>query len=157
MIEQIYNYFTIEIIYLWLNLGVLPFWFTLIFFPESKICKIFAISIFPVFIFSLIYCYLIYKIFLSGYDLLNNFDLYLGLNELLNLFNDKSFLILFWIHFLAINLFCGGWIVNDYQKFGVSKILMVLPLVITYLIGPLGIFVYWIIRIFYAKKISLYE
>tara|TARA_B100000745_G_scaffold234877_1_gene158310 strand:+ start:606 stop:1079 length:474 start_codon:yes stop_codon:yes gene_type:complete len=157
MIEQIYNYFTIEIIYLWLNLGVLPFWFTLIFFPESKICKIFAISIFPVFIFSLIYCYLIYKIFLSGYDLLNNFDLYLGLNELLNLFNDRSFLILFWIHFLAINLFSAGWIVKDYQKFNISKVLMFFPLIITYFIGPLGILIYWVVRIFYAKKINLFD
>ena len=157
MIEQIYNYFTIEIIYLWLNLGVLPFWFTLIFFPESKICKIFAISIFPVFIFSLIYCYLIYKIFLSGYDLLNNFDLYLGLNELLNLFNDRSFLILFWIHFLAINLFSAGWIVKDYQKFNISKVLMFFPLITTYFIGPLGILIYWVVRIFYAKKINLFD
>ena len=157
MIEQIYNYFTIEIIYLWLNLGVLPFWFTLIFFPESKICKIFAISIFPVFIFSLIYCYLFYKIFLSGYDFLNNFDLYLGLNELLNLFNDRSFLILFWIHFLAINLFSAGWIVKDYQKFNISKVLMFFPLIITYFIGPLGILIYWVVRIFYAKKINLFD
>ena len=157
MIEQIYNYFTIEIIYLWLNLGVLPFWFTLIFFPQSRICKIFAISIFPVFIFSLIYCYLFYKIFLSGYDFLNNFDLYLGLNELLNLFNDRSFLILFWIHFLAINLFSAGWIVKDYQKFNISKVLMFFPLIITYFMGPLGILIYWVIRIFYAKKINLFD
>ena len=157
MIEQIYTYFTIEMIYFWLNLSVLPFWLILIFFPETKICKIFTTSIFPIFILSLIYCYLIYLIIQYDYDFLINFRLYLGLNELSDLFSNNSFLILFWIHFLAINLFCGGWIVNDYQKFGVSKILMVLPLVITYLIGPLGIFVYWIIRIFYAKKISLYE
>ncbi len=157
MIEQIYTYFTIEMIYFWLNLGVLPFWLILIFFPQAKICKIFTISIFPIFVLSLVYCYLIYHIFQYGYDFSINFRLYLGLNELSDLFSNNSFLILFWIHFLSINLFCGGWIVNDYQKFGASKILMFFPLVITYLIGPLGIFVYWIIRIFYAKKISLYE
>ena len=28
---------------------------------------------------------------------------------------------------------------------------------ITYFIGPLGIFVYWLIRIFFAKKISLFD
>ena len=148
---------SIEMIYLWLNLGVMPFWFILVFFPQSKMCKIFITTIFPILVFSMIYCYLIYYIFQNEYDYLNNFKLYLGINELLKLFSNSSFLILFWIHFLAINLFCGGWIVNDYQKFGVSKILMFLPLVITYLIGPLGIFVYWIIRIFYAKKISLYD
>ena len=148
MIEQIYTYFTIEMIYLWVNLGVLPFWLILFFFPQSKICKIFTTSIFPIFIFSLIYLYLIYLIFRYDYDFLNNFRLYLGMKELSNLFSDNSFLILFWIHFLAINLFCGAWIVNDYQKYNISKILMFFPILITYFIGPLGIFVYWIIRIF---------
>ena len=157
MIEQIYTYFTIEMIYLWLNIGIIPFWFVLVFFPQSKICKIFTISIFPILIFSMIYCYVIYLIFQTGYDFLNNFKLYLGIKELLNLFSDSSFLILFWIHFLSINLFCGGWIVNDYQKFGISKILIFFPLIITYFVGPLGISIYWIIRIFYAKKINLYD
>ena len=157
MIEQIYTYFTIEMIYLWLNISIIPFWFVLVFFPQSKICKIFTISVFPILIFSMIYCYVIYLIFQTGYDFLNNFKLYLGIKELLNLFSDSSFLILFWIHFLAINLFCGGWIVNDYQKFGISKILIFFPLIITYFVGPLGISIYWIIRIFYAKKINLYD
>ena len=157
MIEQIYTYFTIEMIYLWVNLGVLPFWLILFFFPQSKICKIFTTSIFPIFIFSLIYLYIIYLIFRYDYDFLNNFRLYLGMKELSNLFSDNSFLILFWIHFLAINLFCGAWIVNDYQKYNISKILMFFPILITYFIGPLGIFVYWIIRIFYAKKITLFD
>ena len=157
MIEQIYTYFTIEMIYLWVNLGVLPFWLILFFFPQSKICKIFTTSIFPIFIFSLIYLYIIYLIFRYDYDFLKNFRLYLGMKELSNLFSDNSFLILFWIHFLAINLFCGAWVVNDYQKYNISKILMFFPILITYFIGPLGIFVYWIIRIFYAKKIILFD
>ena len=157
MIEQIHTYFTIEMIYLWLNLGVLPFWFILIFFPYSKICKIFTTSIFPILILSLAYCYVIYIIFQNGYDFLNNFKLYLSLAELLYLFSDSSFLIVIWIHLLAINLFCGGWIVNDYQKFGISKILMFFPLLLTYFIGPLGIIIYWLIRIFYAKRISIYD
>ena len=73
MIEQIYTYFTMEMIYFWLNLGVLPFWLILIFFPQAKICKIFTISIFPIFALSLIYCYLIYHIFQYGYDFSINF------------------------------------------------------------------------------------
>ena len=157
MIEQIYTYFTIEIIYLWLNFGVLPFWLILIFFPQSKICKIFAQSIFPIIVFSLIYGYLIYKFFLDNYDFLGNFTLYLSFSNLLSLFEEKYFLILFWIHFVSINLFVGGWIVRDSQKLLIGKILVAIPLIITYLIGPLGIFIYWLVRIFYAKSINLYE
>tara|TARA_B100000524_G_C23588121_1_gene347957 strand:+ start:431 stop:904 length:474 start_codon:yes stop_codon:yes gene_type:complete len=157
MIEQIYTYFSTEKIYLWLNFGVLPFWLILLFFPQSKICKIFTTSIFPIIIFSLIYAYLIYVIFKDGYDFLSNFSLYLSFANLLYLFENSNFLILFWIHFLAINLFCGGWMVNDYQKFNMPKALIFFPLIITYFVGPLGIFIYWIFKIFYAKKINLYD
>ena len=50
MIEQIYTFFTMEMIYLWLNTGVLPFWFILVFFPNSKICGLLVTSVFPFFV-----------------------------------------------------------------------------------------------------------
>ena len=75
----------------------------------------------------------------------------------LNIFSDKNYIILFWIHFLAINLFCGSWISRDGSRLAISKYLTFFPLIVTYFIGPLGIFIYWVIRIFYAKKISLYD
>ena len=43
------------------------------------------------------------------------------------------------------------------DKIDINKILVSIPLIITYLIGPIGLFIYWIIRIFYAKRMSLYE
>ena len=157
MIEQIYTYFTIEMIFMWLNLGVLPFWLILLIFPQSQICRVFITSIFPFFILSLAYGYLLYLFFNEDYDFIKNFEIYLGLNSIGYLFNDKSFLILFWTHFLAINLFCGGWIVKDSQKFGINKVIMFFPILITYFIGPIGLTLYWIIRIFYAKRITLYD
>ena len=157
MIEQIYSFFTVEMIYLWLNLGILPFWFILVVFPNSRICKVFIISIFPIFILSIAYGYLLYTSYVDGYDFFQNFKLYLGFREISNLFENQSFIILFWVHFLAMNLFCGGWIVNDSQMFRMNKFLVSIPLTITYLIGPIGVFIYWIIRIFYAKRIRLYD
>ena len=83
--------------------------------------------------------------------------MYLGIGYLSNLFENNLYLLLLWIHFVSINLFIGGWILKDSQKFFINKFLIALPLIITYLIGPIGLFVYWIIRIFYAKRLSLYE
>ena len=157
MFEQIYSYFTIETLYMWINLGILPFWFILIFFPWSHLCRLFVTSIFPIFLLSGVYLFILYKSYLIGYDFVGNFSLYLGLIELSRLFEDDLYLMMFWTHFVAINLFIGGWIVKDSQKFIINKVLLAFPLIITYLIGPLGLFVYWIIRIFYAKRISLYE
>ncbi len=157
MIEQIFAYFTIEILYFWVNLGVLPFWLILIFFPSSNFSRFFATSIFPILLLSGTYIFLLYKSFLNSYDFVSNFELYLSFSSLSNLFSNDFFLMLFWIHFVSINLFVGGWIVRDSQKFGINRILVGFPLVITYLIGPLGILIYWLIRIFYAKSINLYE
>ncbi len=155
MIEQIAIFFNIEMIYLWLNIGVLPFWIILFFFPSSKISGLLVISIFPIFILSFVYIYLFYYFLNYGYDFLEVFNLYLGLYQLGSLFENEAFLLLFWTHFLSINLFCGAWIIRDSQKFFITKFITFFPLILTYFIGPIGIFLYWIIRIFYAKKISI--
>jgi len=142
---------------MWINFGVLPFWFMLLFFPQTKICKIFVTSIFPILILAGIDLYIISEIFKNGFNFFDSFNLYLGIEELLNLFSDKNYTILFWIHFLAINLFCGSWIVKDYQKINMPRSLAFIPIILTYFIGPIGLVVYWFIRIFYSKKIDLYE
>jgi len=157
MIEQIYAYFTIEILYFWVNLGVLPFWVMLIFFPSSNISRFFATSILPILFLSGVYIFALYKSYLSSYDFISNFELYLSISNLSKLFSNQLFLILFWIHFVSINLFTGGWITKDSQRLGIKKILVAFPLIITYLTGPLGIFIYWLIRIFYTKSINLYD
>ena len=157
MIEQIFNYFTKEILYYWVNFGVIPFWLVLLFFPQSNLCKYFVTSIFPIFILSGAYIFMLYKAYLNSYDFDDNFNLYFGIDNISELFADKTFLIMFWLHFISINLFTGGWIVKDSQKFSINKTFLIIPLVTTYLIGPLGLFIYWIVRIFHAKNINLYD
>jgi len=108
-------------------------------------------------IFTAINLFLILEIYKTGFNFIDIFNLYLGLDELINIFSKKNFVIIFWIHFLSINLFCGSWIVSDSRKLNISRTLVFIPLVLTYFIGPLGLLIYWIIRIFFAKKINLYE
>ena len=157
MTDQIYTFFSIEMIYIWLNFGVLPFWFMLLFFPQTKICKIFVTSAFPFLVLATIDLYLIFEIFKNGFNFFDVFNLYLSMDELINLFSDNNYIILFWIHFLAINLFCGSWITKDYQKINMPKSLAFISIVLTYFIGPIGLVVYWFFRIFFSKKIDLYE
>ena len=157
MIEQIYNYFTIDMLYYWINFGVLPLWLILIFFPRSHLCKYFITSIFPTFILSGAYIFVLYNSYLSSYDFIDNFSLYMGIGNISKLMANESFLMMFWIHFISINLFTGGWIVKDAQKLSINKMLIGIPLIVTYLIGPIGLLIYWLIRIFYAKNLNLYD
>ena len=157
MIEEIYNFFNNEMLYLWVNIGVLPFWFLIVFFPQSHLCKYLATSILPIFILSGVYVFVLYQAYLISYDFIGNFNLYLGLNYVSELFDDELYLLLFWIHFVAVNLFIGTWILKDSQKLNMNKLIVSLPLITTYLIGPIGILLYWVIRIFYAKNFDLYN
>ena len=59
---------------------------------------------------------------------------------------------LYGIQSVKKNFSTGAWL-----KLAINKIVIIFPLLITYLIGPLGIFVYWLVRIFHAKSINLYD
>ena len=70
---------------------------------------------------------------------------------------DENYIILFWIHFLAINLFLGSWVSRDSIKYNIPKIFSGLSLILIYFIGPIGLVVYWFVRVFFAKKLSLHD
>ena len=157
MLVNLQNYFSPDMVYIWVSLGVLPFWLILIFFPNSKIGLIFISSIFLPIIFSLIYVYLIYQLIINGENFLSIFDLYLGIENLYSLFSNDTFLSIFWVHFVGINLFLGSWVSKDALRYAVPKLLSGISLISIYITGPLGLLLYWFFRIFYAKKISLYD
>ena len=157
MLINLQNYFGPEIIYLWLNFGVLPFWLTLIFLPNSRVSLVFISSIFLPIIFSLIYSYMIYQLIINGENIFASFDLYLGIENLHSLFSNDIFLLIFWIHFLGINLFLGSWISKDALRYSIPKFFSGISLILIYFTGPLGLILYWFIRIFYSKKISLHD
>ena len=157
MIANLQDYFGPENIYLWLNFGILPLWVSLIFVPNSKISLIFISSIFLPIIFSIIYIYTAYLLIISGENIYEFFDLYLGIENIHALFSNDNFLLIFWIHFISLNLFLGSWVSRDSLRYNISKIITAIVLILIYFTGPLGLVSYWFIRIFYSKKISLHD
>ena len=157
MLTNLQNYFGPETIYMWLNFGVLPLWLTLILFPNSKINQFFICSIFTPIIFSTIYVYITYLLIINGENIFENFNLYLGIENLHLLFSNDNFLLIFWIHFVSINLFLGSWVSRDALRYNVPKFLSAISLISIYFTGPLGLALYWFMRIFYSKKFSLYD
>ena len=154
---QFQNYLTQENIYLWTNFGILPFWLMLIIIPNSKFTQFFVNSIILPLILSATYIYIIYQAILMDEPIFDVFKLYVSLDNLYILFATESFLLVFWLHFLALNLFLGSWISRDGIKYNIPRSLVVTPLILVYLTGPLGLVLYWIIRVFYAKRISFHD
>ena len=156
MINNIEEYLTIENIFLISNWGVIPFWLLLLFSPNSSFTRFLVHSIIIPLMLGCAYVFIVYKIYLND-NFLEGFGLYLGIENLYAIFSDENFLLIFWLHFLSISLFVGAWIARDSTRYSIPKILTALSLTTTYFTGPLGIIIYWIIRIFFAKKISLNE
>ena len=153
MINNLLTLLSNESIYLIANWGVIPFWLLLIFFPHYQITNFFTQSIIAPLLLAIGYIYLSYIIFTEG-NILDGFELYSGLDGLYAMFANEALLIIFWLHFLAISLFTGSWIVRDSRKYFIPKIITIPTLVITYFTGPIGLVIYWFFRIFFAKKIS---
>ena len=148
---------TFEAIYLWTNFGVLPFWFMLILVPNSKITQIIVNSVILPLILASAYCYIIYQTILLDEPIFEIFKLYLSLDHLYTVLATESFLLLFWLHFLALNLFLGSWVSRDGVKYNLPRSVTFVPLILIYFTGPLGLVLYWFIRIFYAKKLGFHD
>ena len=157
MIIQFQDYLTFENIYLWTNFGILPFWLMLIILPNSKFTQFFVNSIILPLILSTVYIYIIYQIILLDEPIFDVFKLYFSLDNLYTVFATESFLLVFWLHFLTLNLFLGSWISRDGVKYNMSRGLVSIPLVLVYFTGPLGLVLYWIIRVFYAKRLGFHD
>ena len=157
MLIQFQEYLTFENIYVWTSFGILPFWIMLIIIPNSKVTQFFVNSIILPLILSTAYVYVIYQTILLDEPIFDVFRLYLGLDSLYAVFATESFLLIFWLHFVALNLFLGSWISRDGIKYNMRRSLIFIPLILVYFTGPLGLVLYWIIRVFYAKRLSLHD
>jgi hypothetical protein len=157
MLIQFQDYLTLENIYLWTNFGVLPFWFLLVIIPNSKITQLFVNSIILPLILAITYVYVFYLAILLDEPIFDVLKLYLSLDNLYTIFATENFLLAFWIHFLALNLFLGSWLSRDGIKYNIPRKLVAIPLITVYFTGPLGLVLYWMFRVFYAKKLSLHD
>ena len=157
MLIQFVDYLTLNNMYLWTNFGLLPFWLMLIIIPNSKITQIFINSVILPLILSTAYVYVIYQSVLLDESIFDIFKLYLSLDNLYTVFATESFLLVFWLHFLTLNLFLGSWVSRDGVKHNISRSLVFFPLILIYFTGPLGLVLYWLIRIFYAKKLGFHD
>jgi len=157
MLIQFEEYLTFENIYLWSTFGVLPFWGMLIFIPNSRFTQILINSIILPLILAGIYVYVLYQGFLLDNNILDIFNLYLGLSDLYAIFSEESFLLIFWLHYLTINLFLGSWFSRDAIKYNISKKIVFFSLVTIYFTGPVGLVLYWMIRIFFSKKLGFHD
>ena len=124
---------------------------------SQKITQFFVNSIILPLILGAAYVYVIYQAVLLDESILDLSKLYLSLDNLYTIFATENFLLAFWIHFLVLNLFLGSWVSRDAIKYSLPRKLVTIPLILIYLTGPFGLVLYWLFRVFYAKRLGMHD
>jgi hypothetical protein len=131
------------------NLLVLPAWVLLVFLPRWRLTQTVAFGV-TVPVLGLAYVAILVRSFSGGEGFSPaDFSTLEGVKGLLS--NDLG-LVAGWAHYLAFDLFVGTWIVRDSRAAGVAHGFVVVPLVFTFLAGPLGLLLYLLARQFKSRR-----
>lgn len=122
----------------WLLLIIVsPFWFDV-----DKMLIGIIITLLAV-----VYTWLIVQGFRPG-----DFEKFSTLNGVMDLFTNRTAVTAGWVHYLAFDLMTGTWIKKNAEKYGISHLLIIPCLLFTFLLGPVGLLLYLIIRMLKTKQ-----
>ncbi len=78
-----------------------------------------------------------------------------SLAQVAALFRDPWALLAGWMHYLCFDLFTGAWEARDAQRRGVPHWALVPALLLTFLLGPVGLLVYFGVRRAFGQPVTL--
>lgn len=130
---------------------VLPGWLLLIVAPKWKWTSAFIASFIIPVLLGGIYLYLLFAGW-GGAE--GGFG---SLAEVRKLFESQTLLLAGWIHYLAFDLFVGAWEVRDAARLGISHLLVVPCLLLTFLFGPVGLLLYLGLRLGMRRRFLIDE
>ncbi|HSF52745.1 MAG TPA: ABA4-like family protein [Algoriphagus sp.] len=93
--------------------------------------------------------YLIFILKGMGGDSVGGFD---SLANVKLLFTQDEAVLAGWIHYLVFDLFVGMWICQDGDRQGINRWILLPCLFLTFMLGPTGLLLYFIIRVIHLKK-----
>jgi hypothetical protein len=136
---------TAEHLFSALNLMAVAAWLPLVFLPRVRWTSTLLPVVMPS-VFAVLYVVLVASTVARSEG---GFSSLAGVRAL---FDNPWALLAGWTHYLAFDLFIGGWEVRDAQRRGVPHLLIVPALVLTFLFGPAGLLLYLAIRWFAPRK-----
>jgi hypothetical protein len=78
-----------------------------------------------------------------------------SLAQVATLFSNPWLLLAGWVHYLAFDLFIGSWEVRDAQANGIRHWFVIPCLALTFLLGPLGLLLYFVLRVARVRSMRL--
>ena len=131
--------------YLALNYGVMPFWALIILLPMLKITDTLVHSVFAPIVLGVTYAWLLANV-MSGVIPMPDGAGFASLDALMKTFSVKEAVVAGWAHYIVFDLFVGAWIARDAQRVGLNQFVVALPLLLTFVVGPIGLLAYLMLR-----------
>jgi Domain of unknown function (DUF4281) len=131
------------------NAFVLIGWLFLLIFPNWKYSQQIVLNGVIV-LFAILYSFTLLK-GIGNLDL-NSFSTLAGVKVL---FQSDEAVAMGWVHYLAFDLFVGAYIVRKAQAFGISRILYSICLPFTFMFGPFGYLVFFLIKTLKTKSLAV--
>jgi hypothetical protein len=78
-----------------------------------------------------------------------------SLADVATLFQKRELLLAGWIHYLCFDLFVGAWEVRDSQQHGIPHLVVIPCLIMTFMLGPIGLLFYMAIRSAKLRKVTI--
>ena len=126
---------------------VLPGWLLLVFLPRWKWTARLVCPVIIPLLLALLYLWLVAT---TLGRTPGDFNSLAGVGQL---FQNPWALLAGWVHYLAFDLFVGSWEVRDAQRVGVHHLLVVPCLVLTFMLGPVGLLLYFALRAGLRRKL----
>lgn len=131
----------LERLFLVSTLAVLPLWLLLICAPRAHWTKRGVQSAAPFLLLALLYAW---SQALDG-EPAAGAD-FRSLEGVRILFSSEAAMLAIWLHFLAVDLFVGAWMVRDAAAQEIRHLWIVPPLIITFALAPIGLALYLVLR-----------
>jgi hypothetical protein len=80
-----------------------------------------------------------------------------SLEQVALLFSNRALLLAGWIHYLIFDLFTGSWESRDALAHGIPRWVVTPCLVLTFLLGPVGLAVYLLARAAWRRHLDPFQ
>lgn len=135
--DQLFLYCNQFAFFTWLLLIIAPYWSwtpkLVLGISVTLLCALYAFFIFQSF----------------GSMDFNDFGTLEGVKSL---FTSKEAVLVGWIHYLAFDLMVGYFIVINAFKNGINRFLLIPCLLFTFMMGPVGLLMYLVLRFVYVRS-----
>ena len=146
---------TFEIAFAAINIAVLPAWMLLVFLPNATFTHKFVhTGIFPLLLGLF---YIITFVMSFAFEMGSQKGNFFTLPGISSVFSHPLGVLIGWSHYLVFDLFVGAWEARDSRRRGLNHLAVVPCLLLTFILGPVGLVAYVMLRLATGTGFSFEE